>query len=611
MKKFESFGLDTPNQCLWRDDVQIALPPKPFAVLRYLVENPGRLITHDELLDALWPETYVQPQVLRTYMLELRKALGDDPRQPRFIQTLPKRGYRFVASVVEGAQKEPHTTQAEAEHEAKAAAIVDRKQELELLHARARLVERGQRQVVFVTGETGIGKTALVEAFSRQMGSLHPTIIARGQCVQGIARKEEYFPVMELLGQICASPDGEVACRILARKAPAWLAALGREPAIAEIGDTRAPAQDRRMADLCAALDELAAEKALILIFEDLHWADDSTVDLISALARRRTPASLMLLATYRPHEAAVECPLKGLKHDLLMRRLAVEVALEPLARKVFHELLSRELGQDMLPKGLAEFVHRHSEGNPLFAIAIVEHLIAQQILVRDSANGAPRWEASAPIHELEAAVPEELAQMIELEIERLPAKEQSLLEAGSLMSVAFPAWGVAAALNEEMAATEDACDELARRLYFVSCAGQDELPDGTRSAFYVFAHELYREVLYRRQGETRRAKRHVRIAERLGVLFAGREATVSREMAMHLEAAGEWRRAASALRVAAAHAGQRRAYAEAEALLLHAQRIAENLSGSDREAIAVQIRGDLAGLREAGMEIHATPQKV
>jgi DNA-binding winged helix-turn-helix (wHTH) protein len=98
MKQFDSFRLDTSNECLWNSGVQIALPPKPFAILRYLVENPGRLITHDELLDALWPETYVQPQVLRTYMLELRKVLGDDAGAPRFIQTLPKRGYCFVAA---------------------------------------------------------------------------------------------------------------------------------------------------------------------------------------------------------------------------------------------------------------------------------------------------------------------------------------------------------------------------------------------------------------------------------------------------------------------------------------------------------------------------------
>src|SRR6476660_6332872 len=112
MNQFGSFGLDTSNECLWREGVQIELAPKPFSVLRYLVENPGRLITHDELLDAVWPATYVQPQVLRTYMLELRKVLGDDASSPRFIQTIPKRGYRFVAAVRQDAQPAIEVAQA-------------------------------------------------------------------------------------------------------------------------------------------------------------------------------------------------------------------------------------------------------------------------------------------------------------------------------------------------------------------------------------------------------------------------------------------------------------------------------------------------------------------
>src|SRR5580700_8835176 len=118
MKQFESFRLDTSNQCLWRNNEQISLPPKPYAVLQYLVENPGRLIRHDELLDALWPETFVQPQVLRTYVLDLRKALGDDADNPRYIQTLPKRGYCFVAPVTDWA---PLTDRAGADRSAEPA----------------------------------------------------------------------------------------------------------------------------------------------------------------------------------------------------------------------------------------------------------------------------------------------------------------------------------------------------------------------------------------------------------------------------------------------------------------------------------------------------------
>ena len=101
MKSFHSFRLDSANQCLWRGDERAQITPKAFDVLRYLVENAGRLVTQDELLEALWPETYVNQEVLRKYILEIRKVLGDRPEKPEFIETVTKRGYRFIAPVVD------------------------------------------------------------------------------------------------------------------------------------------------------------------------------------------------------------------------------------------------------------------------------------------------------------------------------------------------------------------------------------------------------------------------------------------------------------------------------------------------------------------------------
>jgi predicted ATPase len=547
MKHFACFGLDTANQCLLRGGATIELAPKPFAVLRYLVEHPGRLITHDELLDALWPETYVQPQVLRTYMLELRKVLGDDAGQPRFIQTLPKRGYRFVAPVTEGNGVHSDDTAGVVRPGSSPKEIVGRDGELELLNSYLRQLETGQRRVVFITGEAGIGKTALADAFCRQIGPSVAASIARGQCVQGVGGVEEYYPVTEGLHQLCAGQDGQKAYRILARRAPAWLA-LGRDEA-ASVTEGRSGSKDRMLGDLCEALEEIAAQSPLILVFEDLHWADDSTLNLISALARRRAQTRLMVLAAWCPLSGDLEDKLKRLKHDLLLRRLCVEMELGPLRKAAVAELIGRELDEPEPPAGLADFVYLRSEGNPLFVTALVEHLIAQCFLVR---NGHGQWERRAPFEEMEASVPDQLARMIEMEIGRLSEHEQHMLEAASLMRVAFPAWAVAAALQKDSLETEEACDALARRLHFVLRAGQDEMPDGSRSAFYVLAHGLYREVLYHRQSEARRARRHVRIAERLGELFAGREADVARERAMHYEAAGDRERAASVLHAAA-----------------------------------------------------------
>ena len=111
MREFPPFRLDTVNQCLWRGDSaaeeRVLLAPKAFAVLRYLVEHAGRLVAHNEIFEALWPKTYVQPEVLKGHISEIRAVLGDDARKPVFIETLSRRGYRFIAPVTEGAPSRP------------------------------------------------------------------------------------------------------------------------------------------------------------------------------------------------------------------------------------------------------------------------------------------------------------------------------------------------------------------------------------------------------------------------------------------------------------------------------------------------------------------------
>src|SRR6476646_2737104 len=101
MKFFGPFRLDTSNHCLWRGDERMVLTPKAFDLLRYLVERPDRLVTQDEILEGLWPETYVNPEGVRKYILEIRNVLGDRPQQPWYIETLTKRGYQFSAKVTE------------------------------------------------------------------------------------------------------------------------------------------------------------------------------------------------------------------------------------------------------------------------------------------------------------------------------------------------------------------------------------------------------------------------------------------------------------------------------------------------------------------------------
>jgi predicted ATPase/DNA-binding winged helix-turn-helix (wHTH) protein len=588
MKQFGCFQLDTRNECLWQNGTRIGLTPKPFAVLRYLVENPQRLVTHDELLDKLWPETYVQPQVLRTYVLELRKVLGDSIETPRFIRTVPGRGYWFLAQVEDGSGYAADTPGP------KPGRIVGRRQEFERLSALLRHATQGERQMIFITGETGIGKTALIDLFCRQRCSEDHMCIARGQCVEGFAGKEAYYPVIEALGHLCSTNEGKKHAHVMQQRAPSWYAQLA---ALHSDGSTpvAAPARGERLLnEICDAIEAMSAEKTLVFVFEDLHWADLSTLDLISALARRRQAARLMLLASYRPAEvSAGQHPLKRLKQDLVTHKLCADVSLHPLEKEAVREYLVQELKQETLPKGLPSFVHQHCEGNPLFMIAMLEHLIAQGFIRQE----AGVWQLRSALAEIDMGVPTALSEMIELQIDRLDAADQRLLEAASLIGVIFPAWAAAAALDGDLEDIEDQYEKLTRRLHFLHPAGHDELPDGTQSAFYVFAHGLYREVLRARQSPARRAKRHLRVAEKLEKLFAGRELDVSSELAMHFEAAAEWARAAQALCTAAGTAMRRGARDESVTLTERALRLLENLSEPDRQAAERKTRQQIAGV--------------
>jgi DNA-binding winged helix-turn-helix (wHTH) protein len=189
--------LDLINACLWRGAQQIPLRPKTFAVLRCLLAHTGQLVTKAALLDAVWPETTVTDVALMICIRELRQALGDDPKTPQFIETIHRRGYRFVGDLPVTAPPfySPQSVVRSA------VPPVGREGELTRLHAWLALALRGVRQVIFVTGEAGLGKTTLVEAFVAEMGTHGILWIGSGQCVEHHGAGEAYLPVLEALGR--------------------------------------------------------------------------------------------------------------------------------------------------------------------------------------------------------------------------------------------------------------------------------------------------------------------------------------------------------------------------------------------------------------------------
>ena len=203
----------------------------------------------------------------------------------------------------------------------------------------------GQRQIVFVTGEAGIGKTALVDEFQRRAAQSVALRMTTGQCVEGYGGKEAYYAVLEAVGSLCRYSDGSVL-RILATQAPTCLvqfpALIRQEQRETLQREILGATHQRMLREIVAALETIASDKPLLLTIEDLHWASHSTIDLISALARNRSPAKLLLIGTYRPADAALAGhPLKSVEQDLLVHRLCHRLSLEPLAEEDIAEYLA------------------------------------------------------------------------------------------------------------------------------------------------------------------------------------------------------------------------------------------------------------------------------
>src|SRR5579871_168446 len=584
MKAFGPFRLDTLNHCLWHADVRAPLTPKAFDVLRYLVEHTGRVVTPEELLEALWPQTYVNPEGIRKYILEIRKVLGDRPGQLAFIETLPKRGYQFIAPVTDD---RPASRLALATQPA--GNMVGRQEGLARLDGYLRKALDGQRQVVFVTGEAGIGKTTLVDAFQKQADGCPNLRIARGQCIEGFGGIEAYYPMLEALGSLLQNAEDKSLIQTLGQRAPTWLIQFPalvkpeqRESLQREIlGTTR----ERMVREICELLEVITAQTPLVVILEDLHWVDHSTLNLISALARRREPAQLLLLGTYRPVDVALsQSPLKGLKQDLLLRHLCNEIAIERLEESDVADYLAKTFAAESLPPGLANLIHQNSGGNPLFMTAIVQDMVSRGLIAEEHGGLI----LTAPLHEVYLGIPETLQQMLEIQMEQLGTDERRILQGGSVAGERFSVWAAAAMLDLSPAAVEECCDRLANRHQFIRPVGIHNAPNSSPSAHYEFAHSLYRQALYRSLSGLHRSKLHLSLGEKLMPICMAGKPELASELALHFEEGRDYERATRCLMLAAQNAATRFSYRDSIQVLRQAL---ELISGRGPATIELEIQ--------------------
>ncbi len=578
---FDPFCLDLTNECLWRGSQEIRLRPKVFALLRHLLERPGRLVTKEELLAAVWPETFVGDAILKVTVRQLRSTLGDDAKSPRFIETAHRRGYRFIGPVAESdgvvAAAPPRTG-------AFPTGFVGRAEALSRMRGWLDRALDGERQIVFVIGEPGIGKTALVDAFAGAVASDGGIRVAWGQCLEQYGTGEAYLPVLEAVGRLCRERTEVV--EVLRTHAPMWLlqmpslmSASDREALSREVlGATR----ERMLREMSAALEALTADGPLVLILEDLHWSDYSTLDLISYVARQRQAARLMLIGTYRPAELVVSRhPLRAVKQELLAKHRCEELPLDYLSEATVAEYVSLRFPVNRFPATLAGLIHERTEGNPLFMVNAVDYLVAEGLI----AEHAESWQLTVEIEKVEVRVPDSVRQMIEKQLDHLDADQQRTLEAASVAGAEFSISAAVVALGEDRTSVEQRCDELARRRQFIQDCGVLVLPNGDEATRYGFVHALYRNVLYERVPASRRVRLHRRIAEEGEAVYGERAREIAAELAMHFERGASYQKAAAYLQRAADNAVRRFAYREAVGLARRGLDLLERLPDTPERA--------------------------
>ncbi len=580
---------DPQSGALSRRGEAIRLRPKSLAVLRHLAQRAGQVVSKDELLQAVWPDTFVSDTVLKVCVAELRRTLrACGPETARALTTVHGRGYRLSPTagleLVPGAARGP----------------VGRAAELAALERALDSAVGGRRQTVFLRAEAGGGKTALLEAFleSVRVRRGRSVWIGHGQCVQRYGPHEVFLPVFEALGRLCRAAEGARLVEPLRRYALAWLAQLpdllpSAEQARAqrELG-TSTPG--RALRGLTEALEAFSSETPLILAFEDLHWSDAASLELLSMLAERSSYARLLLLGTLRDGQESAESEaLHDLRGRLRMHGRCVELRLEPLDRPAVADYLAQRCPGRPTPDGLADFVYRRSEGQPFFMISVVEYLLQHGTLAEDERGLLLQGELDAR----GTGVPETVHELIDREFDALSGEARRLLAAASVAGASFDARTLADALELPLGEVESACDALARRGGFLRAGEAREWPDGGVSASYAFTHALRQLAIYARVGEGRRVELHRRIGAALEAAWGARASEIAAELAEHFERGRDASRAVHYLWEAAQRASRRAAARETLDYLRRELVLLERLPEGERQAreLALQtLRGGL-----------------
>ena len=304
-----------------------------------------------------------------------------------------------------------------------------------------------------------------------------------------------------------------------------------------------------------------------MIVLEDLHWSDPATVDAVSRLARRDNPAHLMILSTYRStNVSAGQHPILNMHRELQVQRRSVEANLDGLTRDEVKQHLALRFESEELGSALADGAFSRTEGQPLFVVALIDHLVSEGALARIGNE----WRLVDTDPWMRESLPRDIREMILRKIASLTPVERAILDVASAAGPTFSALLLAGAMHKGILDIEDVCEQLVRSTGLLRAAGVSEWPDGRVSGEYTFIHALYQQVLYEQLSPARRANAHRKLGESLERGHSTQSAAAP-ALATHFEQGRDFAKALVYLSLAAEGSARRFSMREAARYLSRA----------------------------------------
>ena len=509
---------------------------------------------HALLWESPEPPTFVNPELPRAIDQLIVEMLQKDPRlRPGASEVMYRLNLAHDSTVAVALSA---VTVAQPGRTA-IREIVGRDQELDALQQEFERMQRGQGRLVVISAEAGMGKTTLVEAFLKQLEhQQEPVRIGRGRCSERLAGSEAYLPMLEALDSLQRHEQLGSIARLLRALAPSWYAQImppsENDSSAARLAtETSSGSQERLKREIAALLEELGRMQPVVLVLDDMHWADPSTTDLIAYLARRIDTSRLLIIATCRPSSLVqARHTFLPVKLDLLSRGMCREITPGSLDLAAIAKYIALQFPQHTFPSDFARIVHARTEGNPLFMADLLRDLRRRQQVVQKDG----RWMLADDLGAVERELPESIRSAVQRKVEALDDADRRLLHAASVQGVDFDTVVIASALQLPEEHVEDRLERLEREHALVRFVDEHEGRDRSLTLRYRFAHQLYYHAFYDSLRGTRRAALSRAIAERLVARVGDDPCDCAAEIAVLFEtgrapvrAARFWNRAAQA----------------------------------------------------------------